>query len=95
MIHGYFAMIIYLTLLWANEPIQGLACHIEATVLSEPGCHIGLTVLAYYPLKNNKMFLVVTILINWKSYLIALGSNSNVHNRMASGDGLFGQYLAL
>src|SRR4051812_19154150 len=34
-----FAMIIYLTLLWANEPIQGLACHIEATVFSEPGCY--------------------------------------------------------
>src|SRR4051812_48122522 len=34
-------MIIYLTLLWANEPIQGLACHIEATVFSEPGCHSG------------------------------------------------------
>jgi hypothetical protein len=34
-----FAMIIYLTLLWANEPIQGLACHIEATVFSEPRCY--------------------------------------------------------
>src|SRR3954467_5748023 len=34
-----FCYVIYLTLLWANEPIQGLACHIEATVLSEPGCY--------------------------------------------------------
>src|SRR3954467_6343671 len=35
-----FCYVIYLTLLWANEPIQGLACHIEATVFSEPGCYI-------------------------------------------------------
>src|SRR5215216_8077854 len=34
-----FCYVIYLTLLWANEPIQGLACHIEATVFSEPGCY--------------------------------------------------------
>ena len=35
-----FCYVIHLILLWANEPIQGLACHIEATVFSEPRCYI-------------------------------------------------------
>src|SRR4051812_13741891 len=34
-----FCYVIHLILLWANELIQGLACHIEATVFSEPGCY--------------------------------------------------------
>ena len=34
-----FCYVIHLILLWANEPIQGLACHIEATVFSEPRCY--------------------------------------------------------
>ncbi len=36
-----FCYVIHLILLWANEPIQGLACHIEATVFSEPWCYNG------------------------------------------------------
>src|SRR4051812_27552747 len=32
-----FCYVIHLILLWANEPIQGLACHIEATVFQNRG----------------------------------------------------------
>src|SRR5215216_2879446 len=35
-----FCYVIHLILLWANEPIQGLACHIEASVFSEPRCYM-------------------------------------------------------
>src|SRR3954470_10708034 len=34
-----FFYVIHLILLWANEPIQGLACHIEASVFSELRCY--------------------------------------------------------
>src|SRR4051812_14721652 len=47
-----FCYIIYLTLLWANEPIQGLACHIEATVFSEPGSYSTVLLIPMYKCKH-------------------------------------------
>src|SRR4051812_12728130 len=38
-----FCYVIHLILLWANEPIQRLACHIEASVFSQPRSYINMS----------------------------------------------------
>src|SRR3954462_11219402 len=43
-----FCYVIHLILLWANELIQGLACHIEASVFSEPRCYMDHLIFMMY-----------------------------------------------
>src|SRR5215216_5456419 len=81
-----FCYVIHLTLLWANEPIQGLACHIEAMVFSEPWCY---TTNAYRRAKDESTDISCLMLGHMESDLQKQFENVEAYDMIESLKSMF------